>query len=271
MLQEAPIERRSRAMTRQTTEVTAPSHRLADAHLDGLSITAGSTATHASRVWQLTFGSLLLHASAVAALLVLPLLREGAMPPPTHTIDAFFAAPSVPAPPPPPPALAAAAHSAAAPHPTRDTQAFVAPIEIPDAIEEAGTDLDLGIEGGQAGGVEGGVAGGVVGGIVGGALGPPSPPKVLRVGGAITEPRKLLHVNPIYPQVARVARVQGRVVIDCLIDPGGHVVKAHVVEGAPLLKEAALEAVRQWRYTPTLYGGVPVPLEMRVTVSFRLS
>ena len=58
--------------------------------------------------------------------------------------------------------------------------------------------------------------------------------------------------------------------IDCLIDPQGRVVEARLLEGVPLLSESAIAAVRQWRYTPTLYGGIPVPVRMTVTVRFRL-
>jgi protein TonB len=64
--------------------------------------------------------------------------------------------------------------------------------------------------------------------------------------------------------------VEGRVLIECVIDTGGRVAEARVVSGTPLLDQAALDAVRQWRYRPTLLDGVPVAVQMTVTVHFRL-
>jgi TonB family protein len=93
----------------------------------------------------------------------------------------------------------------------------------------------------------------------------------VRVGGAIKEPRKLKNVNPSYPEIAKQARVQGVVILECTISPDGRVQDVTVLRGVPLLDAAAIEAVRQWVYTPTLLNGVPVPVIMTVTVNFRLS
>jgi len=93
----------------------------------------------------------------------------------------------------------------------------------------------------------------------------------VRVGGEIPEPRKTRNVSPVYPQLAVQARVQGAVVLECTISPEGKVVRVKTVRGVTLLTEAAVEAVRQWEYTPTLVGGVPVPVIMTVTVTFKLS
>ena len=77
----------------------------------------------------------------------------------------------------------------------------------------------MGVEGG-AGGVEGGVPGGVVGGIVGGLPdAPPPPTQAVRVGGQIKEPKKLKNVPPVYPDIAKQARVQGVVILECTIRP----------------------------------------------------
>jgi protein TonB len=149
---------------------------------------------------------------------------------------------------------------------------FVAPIEIPTEIRpEEGLDLG-GVEGGVAGGVEGGVPGGVVGGVVGGLPDAPPPPPVkpVRVGGDIREPRKIMDVAPVYPDLAVRARVQGIVIVEATIDPRGRVVNATVLRGVPVLEQAALEAVRKWVYTPTLLDGIPTPIIMTVTVRFRL-
>jgi protein TonB len=102
---------------------------------------------------------------------------------------------------------------------------------------------------------------------------PPAPPPVtgpVRVGGGIKEPRKLKDVRPEYPAIAREARVQGLVMIETLIDTQGRVSEAKVVRGIPLLDQSALDAVRQWVFTPTLLNGVPVEVIMTVTVTFNL-
>jgi len=183
------------------------------------------------------------------------------------TVGALLAAP----PPPPPPAPASKLASRVVPvAQTAKPNAFVAPTQIPDSIEVP-EDVDPGVSGGVAGGVEGGVAGGVVGSLVGGLGNAPSVTAPLRVGGGIREPRKLKNVDPTYPSVARAARIQGVVVIECVVGTDGRVADAKVVQGQPLLDGAALKAVQQWRYTPTLYEGVPVPVILTVTVTFRLA
>jgi len=96
------------------------------------------------------------------------------------------------------------------------------------------------------------------------------PPAAIRVGGSIAEPRKTRHVNPVYPKVAVQSRIQGVVVLECTISPTGKVVEVRTVRGTELLTEAAIEAVRQWEYTPTLLNGVAVPVIMTVTVNFKL-
>jgi TonB family protein len=93
----------------------------------------------------------------------------------------------------------------------------------------------------------------------------------VRVGGTIKEPRKLRNVNPSYPDIAKQARVQGVVILECTIGSDGRVQEVKVLRGIPLLDEAAVDAVRQWVYTPTLLNGVPVPVIMTVTVHFKLS
>jgi protein TonB len=130
-------------------------------------------------------------------------------------------------------------------------------------------------EGGVSGGVEGGIAGGVAGGIVGGlpeAPPPPPPPPSapIRVGGNIKQPARIKNVNPVYPAIAQSARVQGVVIVEAIIGANGKVQDAKILRSIPLLDQAALEAVRQWEYTPTLLNGVPVPVIMTVTVNFTL-
>jgi protein TonB len=123
--------------------------------------------------------------------------------------------------------------------------------------------------------VEGGLAGGVIGGIVGGlpSAPPPPPPPVepIRVGGNISPPTKVTDVPPVYPPVAQAARVQGVVILEAVIGPTGLVTDVNVLRSVPLLDDAAISAVRQWVYTPTLLNGVPVPVIMTVTVNFTMS
>jgi TonB family protein len=95
--------------------------------------------------------------------------------------------------------------------------------------------------------------------------------EALRVGGSIEEPRKLRNVNPVYPPAAIQARVQGVVILECTISPTGKVAQVKPLRGIPLLTEAAIEAVKQWEYTPTMLNGVAVPVIMTVTVNFKLS
>ena len=147
-----------------------------------------------------------------------------------------------------------------------------APVEAPSEITPE-TGVTTGTEG-VVGGVEGGVPGGVVGGVVGGlpeAPPPPPPPTApIRVGGNIKAPQKKKHVNPVYPPIAQSARVQGVVIIEATIGPDGRVRDAKVLRSIPLLDQAALDAVKQWEFTPTLLNGVPVPVIMTVTVNFTL-
>lgn len=92
----------------------------------------------------------------------------------------------------------------------------------------------------------------------------------VRLGGNIRPPQKRRDVKPVYPPDAQEARVQGIVIVEATIDCDGNVADVRVLRGQPLLNDAALEAVRQWQYTPTLLNGMPVPVIMTMTVTFRL-
>ncbi len=97
-----------------------------------------------------------------------------------------------------------------------------------------------------------------------------APDQVVRIGGNIAPPTKIKHVNPVYPEIARSARVQGIVIAEVLVGVDGRVVDAKVIRPVALLDQAALDAVRQWEFTPTQVDGVAVPVIMTVTISFRL-
>jgi protein TonB len=225
--------------------------------------------TQQAKTWPV---SLALHAVFTVAIIVVPLLQSGLLPEPASAVKAFFVEPMA-APPPPPPPPPPAPKAAAAPKmmaPILEDDSFVAPV-VEELLPEEG--LDLGAEGGVEGGVAGGVPGGVIGGIVGGLPAAPTPPpqKAIRVGGQIKQPKKLKDVAPVYPDIAKQARVQGVVILECTISPQGKVTNVKVLRGVPLLNDSAMDAVRQWVYTPTLLNGVPVPVIMTVTVNFKLS
>ena len=93
----------------------------------------------------------------------------------------------------------------------------------------------------------------------------------IRVGGDIKEPKKIKHVAPVYPDDALAARVQGVVILEAIIDENGDVFDAKVLRSVPLLDQAAVDAVRQWRFTPTLLNNAPVQVIMTVTVNFTLN
>lgn len=92
----------------------------------------------------------------------------------------------------------------------------------------------------------------------------------LRVGGAIKPPTKIRDVKPVYPPEAKEARVQGVVIAEVLLDGEGRVAQARILRSIPMLDEAALEAIRQWQFTPTLMNGAPVPVLITVTMQFTL-
>jgi protein TonB len=149
-----------------------------------------------------------------------------------------------------------------------------APIEAPKDIKPEPAAPPSYSMGGVVGGVAGGIPGGSLGGVVGGIAPPPPPPPPaapVRVGGDIKEPKKIKDQKPVYPQIAQTAKVQGIVIIEATIGKDGSVKDAKVLRSVPLLDQAALDAVRQWKFTPTLLNNVPVEVVMTVTVNFTLN
>ncbi len=92
----------------------------------------------------------------------------------------------------------------------------------------------------------------------------------MRVGGAIKEPKKTRDVKPIYPPVAQAAKISGLVILEATISKEGDVENVKILRGIPMLNQAATDAVRQWKYTPSTLNGVPVDVIMTVTVNFQL-
>ena len=106
------------------------------------------------------------------------------------------------------------------------------------------------------------------------ALPPPPTPATQpegpgKIGGDVKEPRLISSVLPVYPLAARQSGVEGEVVVNTTIDKSGGVVGMRVVSGPPLLRQAALDALRRWKYEPSRLNGQPVAVEMQVTIKFR--
>jgi protein TonB len=94
---------------------------------------------------------------------------------------------------------------------------------------------------------------------------------LLRVGGAVREPKKIEDVRPVYPSIAQAAKVEGMVILEAVINERGVVERVRVLRSVPLLDRAAVDAVQKWRYTPTLLNGSPVSVLMTITVHFTLN
>jgi protein TonB len=196
--------------------------------------------------------------------------------PDVPSMMAFVAAapiPSAPPPPPPPAAKAAKAAQISKPVPTTGPT-FTVPTEIPVGIQpESG--IDLSDEGGEVGGVEGGIPGGVLGGILGGMINeapppPPPPAKPKRVGGELQTPALIHRVEPEYPGVAVGGKVSGTVILEATVNESGAVTDVTVLRSIQVLDQAAIKAVKQWRYQPLVLNGQPVPFILVVTVTFSL-
>jgi len=221
--------------------------------------------------------SVAIHAALIAAMLVVPLIRSGALPDVPNVIDVVFARP---APPPLPPARKGAGRPGRTKirpvlaRPAVAPGRLIAPVEIPKEIVDAalvdfaadGVDggVDWGIEGGAKDGRFDGVVGPVIERIADEAAGPERPVAVIR------PPRLLKAVAPVYPEIARVSRVWGDVLVEAETDVYGRVVRVRVLRSIPLLDAAAVDAVRQWVYEPMVLNGRPRAVVVNVTVHFEL-
>jgi protein TonB len=214
-----------------------------------------------NRKWYTVPVSLLSHSAIVAAIVALPILAPALMP----QVDAGTVfMPITPVIPPTPPLPA----KPVPPQPISNPNA--APTSAPDGIVPE-PDKEPAIQPGFEG------TGPVVGDAfnfdsqVGGGPPPlPDPPKPVRVGGVIRRPQIVHQVDPVYPPMALAARVEGIVIIEATISAEGAIMDARILRSAHLLDQAALDAVRQWRYEPSRLNGVAVPVIMTVTVAFTL-
>jgi len=211
----------------------------------------------------------------VFILVLIPLIYTEALP--KTMMGMMLVAPPPPPPPPPPPAAAQVVHVRPQVHLIQNNQ-LMAPKVIPKdikIIKEEAEPENLGVSGGVPGGVPGGQMGGVIGGVIGGMGGAPPPPKptVTRItrGGNVQAAMLINRVTPMYPPLARQTRISGTVRLHALIAKDGTVQQLEVISGHPLLVQAALDAVKQWRYRPTLLNGEPVEVDTTIDVIFTLN
>ena len=220
-----------------------------------------------------TLVSFILEAIVVIILILIPLMFTEALP--KGQLMTFLVAPPPPPPPPPPPAAVKIVKQVETDIVNNQLRT---PTKIPKQVkiiqEEEAPPPSAGVVGGVPGGVPGGAANGVIGGIISST--PVAVPKVavqrVRVSQGVTQGMKVHDVTPQYPQMAKIARVQGPVVLAAVIGKDGAIQNLRVVSTAsPLLNQAAVEAVKQWRYRPYILNGEPVEVDTTITVNFTLS
>lgn len=219
---------------------------------------------HSTSRWTLA-GSLIGHAALIVALVITPMVGTIDGPEIISSLKAFVI--ELPPPALPPPATSSSANAAGerTPQPT--------PLSPPEGIgtEPPGTAVGPTIPGtGDIAGVPHPLSALVQPGAPLAAPPAPQPREPIRAGGVIQEPRRLTYVPPVYPEIARQARMGGTVILEAVIDESGVVREVKVLRSVELLDRAAIEAVRKWRYTPTRLNGVAVPIVMTVTVTFSL-
>jgi protein TonB len=207
--------------------------------------------------------SILVHAMAVAAVVIAPLFATTELPEPHRSSTLVVPRPVTVADPDVP-------ERSRAVEPRSDVAAPVAadPIVAPTGISDPPPDLSIGGDPSPLPLVWPGSN------VDGGDPVPPPPARnepPRHVGGVIRPPAKTVHVSPVYPAIARAAKVQGTVILEAVISATGHVENVRVLRSVQLLDDAAIEAVRQWRFTPTFLNGEPIPVVMTVTVTFTLN
>ena len=99
----------------------------------------------------------------------------------------------------------------------------------------------------------------------------PTQPTRIRVGGVVSAARLIYRPKPEYPEIAKMARIEGSVELEAIIGKDGTIEELKVLRGHPSFVKTALEAVRQWRYQPTLLNGEPVEVVTEITVNFKLA
>ncbi|MGH9404522.1 MAG: energy transducer TonB [Terriglobia bacterium] len=227
------------------------------------------SALGASR-WILAYG---IELAAVGVLLVYPLISTNALPK-TQRVN-FLAAPAPPAAPP------AATPTSPPAHRVSLMELLRAPTVIPRSIKQIKEQPEPPSYNGFSAAVPGAVPHGAPWSeaVIGPIKTPPPPPPPhepipaprIRVGGSVEAARAIYRPMPAYPALARIARVEGLVRLEAVIGKDGAIENLRVVSGHPLLIAAALNAVKQWRYEPTLLDGAPVEVVTEIDVNFTLS
>ncbi len=237
---------------------------------DSLMESGGRIRTKAKWTTALSF---LLQCGIVGVLVLLPLIFTEALP--KGQLTTFLIAPPPPPPPPPPPAPVHVVKQHVSEIVNNQLRT---PSKIPKKIEkvvedEAPPPASSGVIGGVVGGVPGGTTGGVIGGLVTSTAPPPSVAKPVgpkKVSSGVMEGNLLKRIDPPYPSMAKIAHIQGDVVLQATISKQGTIENLRGVSGHPILIQAAMEAVRQWRYRPYELNGEPVEVETTVTVRFHM-
>jgi len=235
-------------------------------------VVSTSKAVRTNKPWTVVL-SMIFQVGFLSILILIPLIYTEALP---KTMMATLLVAPPPPPPPPPPPVAQVVHIKPQVH-LMDAGKLVAPKVIPKDIKIIKEDAepDMGMSGpGVPGGVAGGSIGGVLGGVMGGIGAAPPPPKVvqsrIRQGGNVQAAKLINRVTPNYPPLARQTRISGTVRLHAIIGKDGTVQSLTLESGHPLLVQAALDAVKQWRYQPTLLNGVPVEVDTTIDVIFSL-
>jgi len=217
----------------------------------------------------------------VGVFILVPLIYTQALPRQLLISDIY-----IPSPPSPPPARPAGHPAPPLHHPTVD--AFTAPPSIPTTIAtivdapeppQAGVVQGPWAPGGIPGGAPDGVLNGVIDSPFDGKEPPPPPPiaqaapkpTMIRLSRGVVAAKAVYQPKPLYPQLAIIARIQGTVVLQAIIGKDGAIQDLKVVSGHPLLVRAAMEAVKTWRYQPTLLSSDPVDVLTEIEVNFNLS
>jgi len=213
------------------------------------------------RTYTLVF-SVIAHAIAIAWVIIAPALATDVLPEPPRTSAFIVVKPALPDPPP----VVRRATPAPSPAP--------APLVPPDGftpeppVEPADPAGFI-----DPGALVGGVALSDIASAGDPLPAPPPPPGPIEprhVGGIIQAPTKVTEVAPVYPPIALAARKRGLVILEAVIDEEGTVRQVKVLRSDPLFDRAAMDAVKQWRFTATRLNGQPIPVVMTVTVGFNL-
>ena len=220
-----------------------------------------------------TFLSFLLQCALIGVLVLIPLIYTEALP--AKAMLTTLVAPPPPPPPPPPPTPQVVVKKVST---DIIDGALRTPTKIPDKIkkvveEEAPppvTSSNMGVIGGVG---PAGSPGGVLGGVLASAnsAAPRIEVKKLRVSAGVQASKLISQPKPLYPPIAKQARVQGTVVLAATISKSGTIDNLRVVSGHPMLTQSALQAVRQWKYQPTYLNGEPVEVETTINVNFSLT